>query len=207
MIAEYERAKIMERSRRGKRHAAAEGRVSVLSGAPYGYLYVGRHEGGGEAYYEIVLEEARVVRQLFEWVGKDRVSISEVCRRLERARIRTRTGKNVWDRATVWGILRNPAYKDEQPSVRHGQPRASLNFDPNEDNPNNEAHLFNRCGSSRRVDEIRFRQLWMKTCFPRSVSSWRKTGNETVSGLVAPVTCYKVCLCVNGVAIHIMENR
>ena len=111
MIAEYERAKIMERSRRGKRHAAAEGRVSVLSGAPYGYLYVGRHEGGGEAYYEIVLEEARVVRQLFEWVGKDRVSISEVCRRLERARIRTRTGKNVWDRATVWGILRNPAYK------------------------------------------------------------------------------------------------
>jgi site-specific DNA recombinase len=37
MVAEYERAKILERSRRGKRHAAHEGRISVLSGAPYGY--------------------------------------------------------------------------------------------------------------------------------------------------------------------------
>jgi site-specific DNA recombinase len=37
MIAEYERAKIMERSRRGKRHAARRGSVSVLCGAPYGY--------------------------------------------------------------------------------------------------------------------------------------------------------------------------
>lgn len=37
MIAEYERAKILERSRRGKRHAAQVGNVSVLSCAPYGY--------------------------------------------------------------------------------------------------------------------------------------------------------------------------
>src|SRR4051812_11669627 len=32
MIAEYERAKILERSRRGKRHAAHAGSVSVLAG-------------------------------------------------------------------------------------------------------------------------------------------------------------------------------
>jgi site-specific DNA recombinase len=36
VVAEYERAKILERSRRGKRHAAQSGAVSVLSGAPYG---------------------------------------------------------------------------------------------------------------------------------------------------------------------------
>lgn len=40
MIAEYERAQILERSRRGKRHKARQGNVSVLSGAPYGYRYV-----------------------------------------------------------------------------------------------------------------------------------------------------------------------
>jgi len=40
MMAEYERAKILERTRRGKRHAASQGAVSVLSGAPYGYRYV-----------------------------------------------------------------------------------------------------------------------------------------------------------------------
>jgi site-specific DNA recombinase len=36
MIAEYERAKIIQRHRRGKRHAARSGVVNVLSGAPYG---------------------------------------------------------------------------------------------------------------------------------------------------------------------------
>ncbi len=36
MIAEYERAKILERSRRGKRHGAQVCKVSVLSGVPYG---------------------------------------------------------------------------------------------------------------------------------------------------------------------------
>ena len=40
MVAEYERAKILERSRRGKRHAARSGRVNVFCGAPYGYRYV-----------------------------------------------------------------------------------------------------------------------------------------------------------------------
>ena len=58
MVAEYERAKIRERSRRGKRHAAAQGVISVLSGAPYGYHYVNRHAGGGAARYEVREEEA-----------------------------------------------------------------------------------------------------------------------------------------------------
>ena len=110
MIAEYERAKIMERCRRGKQHAARRGSVNVLSGAPYGYRYVGKHDGGGEARYQVLAEEARVVRRIFDWVGQERCSIGEVCRRLRRDGIPTRTGKPAWDRATVWLILKNPAY-------------------------------------------------------------------------------------------------
>lgn len=113
MISEYERAKIMERSRRGKRHGAQIGKVSVLSGAPYGYRYISKQEGDGEARYEIVWEEARVVRQVFEWVGRDRCSIGEVSRRLQAAGERTRTGKTVWDRGTIHDMLKNPAYKGE----------------------------------------------------------------------------------------------
>jgi site-specific DNA recombinase len=113
MIAEYERAKILERSRRGKRHGAQTGKVSVLGGAPYGYRYVTKHEGAGAASFEIVWEEARVVRQVFEWVGRDRCSIGEVRRRLEAAGEGTRSGKTVWDRATIGGMLNNPAYKGE----------------------------------------------------------------------------------------------
>src|ERR1700736_2473621 len=52
MIAEYERAQILERSRRGKRHRARQGQVSVLSGAPFGYRYVRKSEQSA-AYYEI----------------------------------------------------------------------------------------------------------------------------------------------------------
>jgi len=111
MVAEYERAKILERSRRGKRHGAHDGVVNVLSGAPYGYQYITKHEGGGRARYEILLEEARVVRQAFDWVGRERVSIGEVVRRFTQAAERTRTGKTVWDRSTVWAMLKNPAYK------------------------------------------------------------------------------------------------
>jgi site-specific DNA recombinase len=111
MIAEYERAKILERCRRGKQYAARRGSVNVLSGAPYGYRYIGKHESGGAARYQIVAEEARVVRKIFEWFGQERCSLGEVCRRLQRDGIPTRTGKPAWDRSVVWLILKNPAYK------------------------------------------------------------------------------------------------
>ena len=111
MVAEYERAKILERSRRGKRHAAHAGVVSVLGGAPYGDHYRSNQRGGGAARFEIVEQEARVVRQVFTWVGQERVSIGEVCRRLQRAGAPRREGKTTWDRSVVWGMLKNPAYK------------------------------------------------------------------------------------------------
>ena len=47
MIAEYERAQILERSRRGKRHRARQGQINVLSGAPYGYRYVRKSDDAG----------------------------------------------------------------------------------------------------------------------------------------------------------------
>ncbi len=113
VIAEYERAKFLERSRRGKRHAAQEGRVGILCHAPYGYRYVKKQEGGGEARFEIVFDEARVVKQVFTWVGEARCTINEVCRRLHQAGIRTQTGKEYWDHKTIWDMLKNPAYKGE----------------------------------------------------------------------------------------------
>ena len=103
----------LERSRRGKRHAALEGRVGILCHAPYGYRYVNKQEGGGEARFDIVLDEARMVQQVYAWVGQDRCTINEVCRRLHQAGVRTRTGKEYWDHKTIWDMLKNPAYKGE----------------------------------------------------------------------------------------------
>lgn len=111
MIAEYERAKIIERHRRGKIHAAKKGNVNVLGGAPYGYRYVDKYSGGGQAQYEINEGEAGVVRKIFFWVGHERLSMRKVCENLKNMGIPTAKGKTYWDRTVVWTILKNPAYK------------------------------------------------------------------------------------------------
>jgi site-specific DNA recombinase len=110
VIAEYERAKILERSRRGRRHAARSGSVSALTGAPFGYRYVSRAQGGGVARFEVVEDEAHFVRLVFAWVGLDRLSLREVCRRLHQMGCRTRRGSTYWYASTIRAMLDNPAY-------------------------------------------------------------------------------------------------
>ena len=112
-VAEYERTKIQERSRRGRLHAARQGRVSVLSGARYGYRYLSKHQGGGQARYEVVAEQAEVVRQIFRWVGEDRWPLRRVCRRLQQMRVLSPKGKQAWSAKTVAGLLSNPAYQGQ----------------------------------------------------------------------------------------------
>jgi site-specific DNA recombinase len=110
MIAEYERAQIAERSRRGKRHRAKAGSVNVLSGAPYGFRYHKKTQSS-VAYYEPIEKEAEVVRHVFKLYTEDGLSIRAIARLLNDQGISTRTGKSRWERSTVWGMLRNPAYK------------------------------------------------------------------------------------------------
>ena len=127
MIAEYERAQIRERTRRGKLHRARTGSQAVMSGAPYGYRYVRKTEHA-EGYWEIDEVEAEVVREVFRRYTEEQMSIAEIARWLSERGIPTRTGKAVWDRSTVWGMLRNPAYRGQaafgktKMSERHGKP-------------------------------------------------------------------------------------
>ena len=110
MIAEYERAQIAERCRRGKKHMAQQGGVNVLSGAPFGYRYI-RKSDTSAAYYEVIEAEARIVRMVFEIYTQQGLSINAIARLLNERQIATRTGKGRWERSTVWGMLRNPAYR------------------------------------------------------------------------------------------------
>ena len=109
MIAEYERAQILERSRRGKRHRAHTGEVSVMSGAPYGYRYIRKTEEALAAYM-INEAEAGVVRRVYEMYTVEGLSIAEIARRLNREGIPPRRASR-WERSVVWGMLRNPAYR------------------------------------------------------------------------------------------------
>jgi site-specific DNA recombinase len=110
MIAEYERAQIAERCRRGKKHMAQHGGVNVLSGAPFGYRYI-RKSDTSAAYYEVIEAEAGIVRMIFEIYTQQGLSINAIARLLNDRKIPTRTGKGRWERSTVWGMLRNPAYR------------------------------------------------------------------------------------------------
>jgi site-specific DNA recombinase len=109
MIAEFEREKILERSRRGKLHKAKQGQASVLSGAPYGYVYIPVSETG-QARYEIHPAEADTVRRIFKLSVEDGLSIAAIARQLTAEHIPTRRGAPQWERSVVWGMLRNPAY-------------------------------------------------------------------------------------------------
>ncbi|HEX9571449.1 MAG TPA: recombinase family protein [Burkholderiales bacterium] len=109
MFAEYEKAQIMERYRRGKAHRAKTGSVSVLSGAPFGYRYVRKSDHAGAAY-EIIGHEAVLVAEMFRRYADDGASIADLARWLTGQGAPTRTGKARWDRSVVWAMLRNPAY-------------------------------------------------------------------------------------------------
>jgi DNA invertase Pin-like site-specific DNA recombinase len=109
MIAEYERAQILERSRRGKRHRAHSGEVSVMSGAPYGYSYI-RKTDEAPAAYAVLEAEARVVQRIYEMYTVEGLSIGEIIRRINAELIPTRKASARWERSTVWALLRNSAY-------------------------------------------------------------------------------------------------
>ena len=134
VIAEYERTKILERNRRGRRQAARRGAVSVFSRAPYGYRYVPKGRSNVDARYEVVPEQATVVRQIFEWFVRDRLAISVIARRLNAGRIKTHTGKDYWQGCTIWQMLTNPAYQGRARFGRHKQgprrPRAMAFWQP-----------------------------------------------------------------------------
>lgn len=127
MIAEYERAQIAERTRRGKLHRARTGHQAVLSCAPYGYRYVKKSEHS-EGFWEIDPVQAEVVREVFARYINDGVSIGELARWLTERGVPTRMGKAVWDRSSVWGMLRNTAYRGQaafgktKTLERHGKP-------------------------------------------------------------------------------------
>src|SRR5690606_5933908 len=113
MFAEYEKAQLMERYRRGKTYRARSGSINVLGGAPFGYRYLRKSPECGAAY-EIVESEAALVVELFRRYTDDGASIADLTRWLTASGTPTRTGKNRWDRSVVWGMLRNPAYAGQR---------------------------------------------------------------------------------------------
>jgi site-specific DNA recombinase len=109
VIAEYEREKIVERHRRGKLHKAQAGKISVLSGAPYGYVYLPATESE-DARYEIHESEAAIVKQVFHLLVDEHWSIGAIARKLTKDQVPTRHDVGHWERSVIGEMLHNPAY-------------------------------------------------------------------------------------------------
>ena len=190
VIAEYERAKILERGRRGRRHAARSGSVSALTGAPFGYRYVRRDLGGGVARFEVLEEEVCIVRLIFAWVGLERTSIREVCRRLERMGCRTRQGATRWYASTICGMLNNPAYIGRAVFGRVTTARLAPGCGRSEDIlylrrvPPNASRRLARNGSRSQF------QLWsIRRCSRPFARNSKKTVSANETGRPAPAGC------------------
>ena len=108
VVAEYERAKIAERYRRGKLWRARCGEP-VAWQAPYGYRRVPR-SAAGPARLEIHDPEAAVVRVIFGYHTTDGLSMRQITRRLADDGVASPSGKPVWPISTISALLTNDAY-------------------------------------------------------------------------------------------------
>jgi site-specific DNA recombinase len=116
-VAEYERAKILERVRRGKLGKAKQGKVVISTAAPYGYRKVG---SGGNTTIEINEEEAQIVRLIYQWYTEGDesghpLSVSMIGRRLDDRGVPlpTSSGRrtnNQWSWKTISKILKTETY-------------------------------------------------------------------------------------------------
>jgi site-specific DNA recombinase len=107
IFAEYERALILDRSRRGTIHKAKMGDPTILPKLPYGYK---RIKNDRQTTVEIVEEDAKTVRKIFNMYIHERFSLNEICRKLSENQIKSPKGNSRWFPGTISGILKNRAY-------------------------------------------------------------------------------------------------
>lgn len=108
VIAEYERAKIAERYRRGKLWRARAGETIAWK-CPYGYRRIAR-SSERPAHLEVFEPEAAIVQRIFRDYAEGGLSMRQITRQLFQEHIPTANGKAVWGISTIGRLLRNEAY-------------------------------------------------------------------------------------------------
>jgi site-specific DNA recombinase len=109
LFSEYERAKIIERTTRGRLHKLRMGEMSSNCHRIYGYHYV-KKTPTAPATLAINEEQAAIVRQIFEMFASGDYGIITIARFLEERRIPTRMGRPQWDRGQIKFMLKNETY-------------------------------------------------------------------------------------------------
>ena len=110
-LAKYERAKMAERSRRGKQRKAREGKVIAGRMARYGSARYGFALNDARDALVVDEEKMAVVRRIFRMVGVEGQPINAAKRMLDASGIPTATGKPRWSASTLRDIIFNDVYR------------------------------------------------------------------------------------------------
>lgn len=107
VIAEYERAKIIERTRRGTRHKVRSGQLLPFSKPPYGYAIV----RSADTRPQLVIDEVEAahVRSMFRWIIEEGLGVFAVAKRLNEIGARPRQ-RDFWVTGSVYRIVTNTVY-------------------------------------------------------------------------------------------------
>lgn len=107
-IAEYERAVLGERFRRGKLQKARDGHY-LATKPPYGYRYVPKREGA-PGHLVVDEAEAEVVRAVYGWLIEERMTVRQILKRLNFGPWFPRSGRRPWSNSVVHHIVSDPVY-------------------------------------------------------------------------------------------------
>ena len=102
-IGKIELDNFRERSTMGKRGTAKQGRVPT-GGVPYGYRI------GNDGRFEVIEEQAEVVRRIFHMYVDERMGSYSIAVRLTDEGVPTQSGKMLWLQSRVHHILGNATY-------------------------------------------------------------------------------------------------
>jgi site-specific DNA recombinase len=107
-VNELEKAKIVERTQRGKRERARNNEIMGSSGL-YGYDYVAK-TNTTPGHYVINNEEAEAVRLMFSCYADYSHSISGLVSYIESKKFKNKSGDTRWGRSVIYRILKNTSY-------------------------------------------------------------------------------------------------
>ena len=108
-VAAFERAKIIERTTRGRLHRLRMGQLTSHGHLIFGYDYAKKTPTAPPAL-TINEAQAHIVRSIFETYASGQSSLTAISRSLEERGVPTRLGKPLWRRDQVKFMLRNPTY-------------------------------------------------------------------------------------------------
>jgi len=109
IVAEYEKVKIVERTRRGRLFRAKSNHV-IGNIPPYGYICIPKNQSStGFAQYKINEQEAKIVKFVFKWLTEEQLTTYKIVDRLHNQGIKARKGK-LWAKSSIHKVLRNETY-------------------------------------------------------------------------------------------------